>query len=278
MSGIPSLECKPLRRPLGGTLPAGVQRTVAMVGLSLLVSAAAALFFRRMAGALQHPLHPAALLAAALVAIVAAAAIRRSWRCESRSPGRRWSDWIVMVAVSLSVIELTLGLCLPGTPAACLTAICVVVATEEAWAWRRHLRRSAVGPHPSVERGAAALRTEDTQPVDRRMDAVDLADDDAVPPENVIQQLTRSRADDGAEQIAGWLRARFAPGQRTVSIHVAFCPPLESVPEVEVEQVDGPEARIKAAQSLPYGVRLDLKLVAAIDEPASVLLQFSARA
>jgi hypothetical protein len=69
----------------------------------------------------------------------------------------------------------------------------------------------------------------------------------------------------------------FTAGQRTGSIHVAFCPPFAAVPEVEVEQIDGPEARIKTAQLLPYGVRLDLKLAAASEEPTSVLLQFSAR-
>ena len=98
-----------------------------------------------------------------------------------------------------------------------------------------------------------------------------------VPPEGVVQQLTRSRAADGTEEISGWLRTSFAAGQRTASVHVAFCPPLAAVPELAVEQIDGPEARIKTAQVLPYGARVDLKLAAASEEPASVLLQFSAR-
>ena len=58
---------------------------------------------------------------------------------------------------------------------------------------------------------------------------------------------------------------------------MAFCPPFAATPELEVEQLDGPEARIKTAQLLPYGARLDLKLAAAAEEPTSVLLQFSAR-
>ena len=98
------------------------------------------------------------------------------------------------------------------------------------------------------------------------------------PPEEVLQQLTRSGAADGSEQLAGWLRVPFAPGQRTGSVHVAFCPPFNRTPELVVEQLAGPEARIKTAQLLPYGVRLDLKLNAAGEQPASVLLQFSARA
>ena len=73
----------------------------------------------------------------------------------------------------------------------------------------------------------------------------------AVPPEGVVQQLTRSRAANGTEEISGWLRTSFAAGQRTASVHVAFCPPLGATPELSVEQIDGPEARIKTAQVLP---------------------------
>ena len=46
-------------------------------------------------------------------------------------------------------------------------------------------------------------------------------------------------------------------------------PPLPVVPELSVKQIDGPEARVKTAQLLPYGVRLDLKLVAAAEEPTT---------
>ena len=102
------------------------------------------------------------------------------------------------------------------------------------------------------------------------------AADDA-PAEEVLQQLTRSQAADGSEELSGWLRMVFAAGQRTGSLHVAFCPPFAETPELAFDQLDGPDARIKTAQLLPYGVRLDLKLAAAPDDPGSVLLQFSAR-
>ena len=69
----------------------------------------------------------------------------------------------------------------------------------------------------------------------------------------------------------------FAPGQRTASLHVAFCPPFARTPEVSAQQLDGPAVRIKTGQLLPYGVRLDLKLSAAAEMPSGVLLRFSAR-
>jgi hypothetical protein len=98
-----------------------------------------------------------------------------------------------------------------------------------------------------------------------------------IPADDVLQQLTHSRAADGAECVSGWLRMPVAAGQRTGSVHVGFCPPLRVAPEVAVEQIDGPEARIKTAQPFSYGVRLDLKLLAPAEESATVLLQFSAR-
>ena len=97
-----------------------------------------------------------------------------------------------------------------------------------------------------------------------------------VPPEHVDQQLVRSHAAD-SDVLSGFVRVGFLQGQRTGSVHVAFCPPFTKTPDLTVEQLDGPDARIKTAALLPYGVRLDLKLAAEADEPTSVLLQFEVR-
>ena len=98
------------------------------------------------------------------------------------------------------------------------------------------------------------------------------------PADNVMQQLTLSQDAAGVQQLAGWLRVRLAAGQRSAAIHVAFCPPFSKTPELTAEQLDGPAARIRTAQLLPYGVRLDVKLAAAAAHPSNVLLRFAARA
>ena len=67
-----------------------------------------------------------------------------------------------------------------------------------------------------------------------------------------------------------------AAGQRTASVHIAFCPPFAQTPEVSAEQTAGPPARLKTVQVLPYGARFDLKLAAACPESADVLLEFIA--
>jgi hypothetical protein len=249
---------------------------VAAAGLGWLIVAATVILWRQAAGALRHPLEPAALLAAVVAATAAAVAVRGSWLRQSGAQHPLWLDRTVTIAVSVAVVALTVGLCLPGTPAACLAAVGIVVAAEEGWAWVGHLRRSA-SRHVPNSRG---LTAPGRKPGELREFRELLAPgcNNAVPPEGVVQQLTRSRAANGAEEISGWLRTCFAAGQRTASVHVAFCPPLGAAPELSVEQIDGPEARIKTAQVLPYGARLDLKLAAALEEPASVLLQFSAHA
>jgi hypothetical protein len=92
----------------------------------------------------------------------------------------------------------------------------------------------------------------------------------------VLQQLTRSRTADGGDLLSGWLRVDLAAGQRTANLHVAFCPPFARAPRVSVQQIDGPEARVKTVQTLPYGVRFDLKVADEGPEASTLLLQFAA--
>ena len=53
--------------------------------------------------------------------------------------------------------------------------------------------------------------------------------------------------------------------------------PFNRAPRLEVRQREGPAARVKTTQLLPYGARLDLKLAAPAEKPLVVLLQFTAR-
>jgi hypothetical protein len=78
--------------------------------------------------------------------------------------------------------------------------------------------------------------------------------------EQLLQQLTRSRTADGGEAIHGTLIAEFSPAERTVVLHVAFCPPFEWIPSVECETVDGPACDVKVAQILHQGIRLEARL------------------
>ena len=167
-----------------------------------------------------------------------------------------------MAITSLAAAGLVVGLWLPGTPLLSVFAVGFVPIIEEIGAWAWQIRRDA---RPKRRQAAPARRR-----------PAELAD--GPPPDEVVQQLTRIRTADETEELRGWLRVPFAAGQRTASVHVAFCPPLSVTPQLAVEQIDGPDARLKTAQLLPYGARIDLKLAAASAEAGAVLLEFVARA
>ena len=100
-------------------------------------------------------------------------------------------------------------------------------------------------------------------------------DEPAEPAADVVQQLTLRTTAEGQE-LSGWLRMKLAAGQRTGTLHVAFCPPFDCPPVVEAEAVYGPECRIKVAEAMRYGVRLEVKLNAQAEEEVSVLVWFFA--
>ncbi|WP_146118787.1 allantoate permease family MFS transporter [Blastopirellula marina] len=93
--------------------------------------------------------------------------------------------------------------------------------------------------------------------------------------DNVMQQLTRA-LEGNQEQIHGLVRATFTAGQRHAYLHVGFCPPLPSLPHVELHQLEGPEVQIKPGQVLTSGVRFDLKLREASAETTLPVFEFLA--
>jgi hypothetical protein len=243
------------------------------VWIGTLAGAAICLAWRRAAGALTTPLSSPFLVLAGVV--VAASAV--GWRiAQGRLLGKTWVlrlDWLGAALPSATVLLFGAALSLPGSDMAGVIALWAILAGEEAWAWRRAvwgLRRGSkrvVGSRLTRPDGAEAPLP---QVVPVRQQTSDL-------PENVVQQLTRARAVDGSDELTGWLRAAFQGGQRLASIHVAFCPPFERTPQLAVQQLGGPDARVKTTQVLSYGARLDLKLATAAEKPASVLLHFTAR-
>jgi hypothetical protein len=253
--------------------PAILPRYAAAAMLGLLVLVALMVVARRFAGALAYPLEPPALFITGALTAIVAAAIRLGWLLPTSISSPR-IDRAVMIATSLGVTTLLACLCLPGTDIFGMSIFCSLLGIEESWAWAWFLRQCSpvVIDHPSPP----TPRPSSLVPLSHLAPSTPDAEND-VYPEEVTQQLTRLQTAAGADELSGWLRTTFTIGQRTGNIHVAFCPPFAVTPELQVEQLDGPDARIKTAQLLPYGVRLDLKLAATAEEPTNVLLQFSAR-
>jgi len=238
--------------------------------IALLCGAAVLVGWRRLASALREPLGTPVLLMVGALMVMTVVGIRILWRRAAAQT--RWrSDWLPMILPTGAMVALGAALSLPETAAGGLAAFWALLLGEELWAWRplkwRKLPRKQSVPRP--------VRTDPPHVAAPHPAAVTSFEE--MPAADVLQQLTRSQADDGSEQLAGWLRMPFSAGQRTASVHVAFCPPFAKTPQVMVEQLDGPPARIKTAQLLPYGARLDLKLSAMSEDADSVLLQFFAR-
>jgi hypothetical protein len=265
-------------RPVG-IPPATLARYGAAVMLGLLTAAAVTVVARRVVGALATPLDPVTLFAMGLLVATTAAVIRLGWLLPAVLQPKPRLDQAVMLLTSSTVLAIAVGVCLPETPVAGKFLLCLILIVEESGAWAWHHRR---GPNcflPSRKRGQNYSSPSDPlHPVLSHPRQPSPEINSSAPfSEDVTQRFTRSQAADGSETLSGWLRAAFAAGQRTGSVHVAFCPPFAATPELKVEQLDGPETRVKTAQVLPYGARLDLKLVAVAAEPTDVVLQFSAR-
>jgi hypothetical protein len=287
----------------GHELPASVVRWLAAAMLTLLSAAAVVVLWRRLAGALPHPLQPAPLLALAIAVAIAAGAIRLGWplRCPAGSAPR--AAWIPMIGASLAVAALGIAVSARAGNVAALLAFWTMLLLEEGWAWQRVLRRTRhiapvaawlgwrrmkTGTGAAIDGVSASATVQPiAEPVSVFIQAPQAStvgstpqspqDKGGLPSDDVAQQFVRRRAADGSDTLSGFARLVFAPAQRTGSVHVAFCPPFARTPELSVAQIDGPEARIKTGQLLPYGVRLDLKLTAEAEQPISVLLRLMAR-
>jgi hypothetical protein len=94
--------------------------------------------------------------------------------------------------------------------------------------------------------------------------------------DSVNQYLIRRADAAGGEEVSGWATTQLYAGQRTAMLHVAFCPPFASSPTVDVRQTAGPIARVRAAQVLPWGARIEVKLPQAADSPCQARIEFRA--
>lgn len=206
---------------------------------------------RRASGALRFPLTAGDALVCA-TALVVLAAICRGAAVRGAAASPRFVDLLVRFSPTAAVVAIAWALSLPGTsPAALVTLWCLTAAGEIAWfAWS-----NLVAPLDGLKKWTAA----------------------ATPTRRIRQQLTRFSDAAGRDVVEGTAVARFAPGQRTASIHLAFCPPFEHAPEIACGAAGDVAAEVKVVQSLAYAARFDVKLASASAAAIDVPVSFSAR-
>jgi hypothetical protein len=213
---------------------------VAAIGLFLLE--------RRIVGELDEPLRALPLLATA--AIVAAVIFLLCERTDH----------------SNSSLSLSVGLVL-------VFAVACSYPGNRFFDWLVWSAASAAAFAPSIIQRLRSTETPNPTSI-RVADVVDLeADGDA---EKVLQNLTRVRTAEGHDAIRGTLVAEFEPGARQTTLHIAFCPPFERLPEIDANLVDDSDAELKLTQAFHHGAQFEVRLPEAAEESLSVEFEFYA--
>jgi len=244
-----------------------VVRGSAAAAVAMLLFVAALLLVRRWVGGPTRPLPAALLILAAVLLSTVSAAARAAWRTDTERTasvgGGAWRFWLPSLALALWGVALSL----PGSSPVGVTGLWAILVGHEGLAALLRRRR----------RGAAALvRPRPPQAVAERPPAAA----DATPgglPADVWQQVIRTLDPGGGETVRGLLRSRFQPGQVVAVLHVAFCPPLESLPDFHVETSLGDAVRVHVAQSMHYGARIELQRIGGTRQSAEAVVQFTAR-
>lgn len=251
-----------------------------------------------------QPLSPGALLTAGVVISSLAMLVRAVWPV--RSTGIWPAHWLRWSLPLTAVILLGLLLCQRNRNVPALVGFCLIVgggeiATLFLLARLRYLRWTDVRSDrnsssiTSAVDNDVSVRTEDqavlpaadagsSSPTDEPLETpaeltsqlakqAELPSDpmmEAPEATQVTQQLTRCEAPNGGETITGRVRVDFASGERLSAAHLSFTPPLRNVPEVFVDQFDGPAASVAVGSVYAHGARVDVRLSQPAAEPTSV--------
>ncbi len=231
---------------------------------------------RRLAGALVEPLSFPLLVIVALVVGGLTVAVRLTWQRRDVSIAHRRA---LDVALSVAVLGLAVAMSVPGTPVVGLVLLWAILGAEETWAWWLYRSRKSPPAQHVVPGGKPSSSAAETS-VQRDEDSPGnvLAELELSPREEIVQQLVRTVLPGGGERLAGWLRVPLEAGQRSANLHLAFCPPFSQAPSVNIDQREGPAARIKPVQVLPFGARFDVKLAQPCETTTAVVLHVCAEA
>jgi hypothetical protein len=248
----------------------------------LLLAAAATLWFRYHAMAFRRPLDGPGLFLAGVLGAGAAAAARSLLRRTSFLPGGTPRHEIFEPFLSLCVIAWGVALSLTAAHAGGLVLLWASLVVEEAWAWRRTV--GVVLPITSQPQRPGLPSSWEPGPSGAFLPVPSETKEDIVAElprilsePGVFQEFVRTREAGGGETLRAWVRVPLVAGQRNASVHLAFCPPFESRPTLDIVQRSGPEARIKVVQLLPLGAKLDVKLPQVASLDGCVILEVLAK-
>ncbi|MEX2172708.1 MAG: hypothetical protein WD872_00010 [Pirellulaceae bacterium] len=220
-------------------------------GLLLLLGMAALFAARRLVGGLTLPL-AGGLLVNLAIALGAAAALLRL-------PGgaQRSLAWQVVPGLAAGIV--LAALTLPGTaaPAVALAWFLLVVIEGASWLQLVRLRRAATPPNADFTRSANIEEVDNEEEISARL----------------VQQLSRERTAEGGEALHALVRTLCQPEDQQVVVHLAFCPPLDTAPQLAAHVLEGDavEARVTLAQT--FGARIEVRLARPATPGQTVLIE-----
>ena len=138
------------------------------------------------------------------------------------------------------------------------TALAVAVAAGAVAFAPRRGPAGKPAPHLSVAPRPAAARRRPRAAPDRV-------------PGRFRQRFTRYDGRAGGDRLRGRINVEVGAGARLAHGHVGFCPAFAATPSVEVTtDYDGVEATVTAAEVLPWGVRVEVRLAEPAEEPLEI--------
>jgi hypothetical protein len=228
-------------------------------GLGTIAATGLLLIARRLSGAVTLNLPPLQLVMTAIIAALVILGGRVVWRQVDGGPSERERERVFGWSGSAAIVLLGIGCSLGGRLAD--WAVWLPLVAVDQWQLRWFFRAGG-GDGAGLELGDAVAGG---------------GTGDAIAGFMELQRVVRVREEDGTEAIQAMLRAEFVAGQRQATLHVAFCPPLERVPVIEVETVDGAEAELKVAQAYCHGARVEVRLTEPAEEDCAVAVELFAR-
>ncbi len=271
---------------------------VAMLAGVMATVCGAVLLLRRLAGAIEAPPGPEAVLATCGAGLLLVAIGDLAWRPSAARDSNSAMSWLpaVLARLGLLMAVAAVGLPLRLAPAVdALTTIAVLLVSLVAVA--RGPVAGLIGASIGASIGARIVRRRPAK-TNGRLDVPTAAGSlpIAVPviapaltacPDQIqshaqewdtpsplagslLQRFERIALPEGFECVRGRLCVVVPEGSRSGYAHVGFCPPLAAMPTVDVTtDYDGVEAVVSAAEVLPWGVRVECRL----DEPAEETIE-----
>lgn len=136
------------------------------------------------------------------------------------------------------------------------------------------LSLASVPAHRNKPAAAKSIPAPHIESFDPEEDQPELEPDDDG--EVVLQHVVRVRDASGREYVHATLRGEIEAGQRRTTLHLGFCPPLATRPEVEAEIMEGPAGIAKVVQALHNGVQIEVELDEASLESTVITVEVAA--